>query len=256
VIHPTAIVHPNANIGKAVEVGPFCVVGEHVTLAPGAKLLAHVVVNGRTSIGADAVIHPFSSIGAPSQDRKADLDEIAYTTIGDRTVIREYVSIHRGTGPNSVTSVGNDSLLLAYVHVAHNCRIGNFVTMSNLAQLAGQCVVEDYAGIGGMAGLHQGVRVGKFAFVGGYTKIGRDVPPYFLTDGNPPAVYGLNTVGLRRHGFSREAFAELKEAYKILYRSERNVSQAVAALRETVTTDEGRELLAFLEADSERGILK
>jgi len=256
VIHPTAIVHPSANIGKAVEVGPYCVVGEHVTLAAGAKLLAHVVVNGRTTIGQDAVIHPFSSIGAPSQDRKAELDEISYTTIGDRTVIREYVSIHRGTGHDSVTSVGSDSLLLAYVHIAHNCRIGNFVTMSNLAQLAGQVVVEDYAGIGGMAGIHQGVRVGKYAFVGGYAKIGRDVPPYFLTDGNPPAVYGLNTVGLRRHGFSRETFAELKEAYKIIYRSERNVSQAVAALRETVKTDEGRALLAFLEADSERGILK
>jgi UDP-N-acetylglucosamine acyltransferase len=256
VIHPSSIVHPNANLARTAEVGPYCVVGEHVTINAGAKLLAHVVVNGRTTIGADAVIHPFCSIGAPSQDRKAEDDEIAFTTIGERTVIREYVSIHRGTGPNSVTSVGNDSLLLAYVHVAHNCRIGNFVTMSNLAQLAGQVQVDDYAGIGGMAGVHQGVRVGKYAFVGGYTKIGRDVPPYFLTDGNPPAVYGLNTVGLRRHGFSRDVLAELKEAYKILYRSERNVSQAIAALRETVQTDEGRELLAFLEADSERGILK
>ncbi|HEY4439231.1 MAG TPA: acyl-ACP--UDP-N-acetylglucosamine O-acyltransferase [Candidatus Elarobacter sp.] len=255
-IHPSSIVHPNANLARTAEVGPYCVVGEHVTINAGAKLLAHVVVNGRTTIGADAVIHPFCSIGAPSQDRKAEDDEIAFTTIGERTVIREYVSIHRGTGPNSVTSVGNDSLLLAYVHVAHNCRIGNFVTMSNLAQLAGQVQVDDYAGIGGMAGVHQGVRVGKYAFVGGYTKIGRDVPPYFLTDGNPPAVYGLNTVGLRRHGFSRDVLAELKEAYKILYRSERNVSQAIAALRETVQTDEGRELLAFLEADSERGILK
>lgn len=255
-IHPTAIVHPNANVGRGVEIGPYCIVGEHVTLGAGATLLAHVIVNGRTTIGQNAVIHPFASIGAPSQDRKADLDEIAYTTIGDRTVIREYVSIHRGTGPNSVTSVGSDSLLLAYVHIAHNCRIGNFVTMSNLAQLAGQVVVEDHAGIGGMAGIHQGVRIGRHAFVGGFAKIGRDVPPYFLADGNPPAVYGLNTVGLRRHGFSREALAELKDAYKTLYRSERNVSQAVAALRETVKTDEGRNLLAFLEADSERGILK
>jgi UDP-N-acetylglucosamine acyltransferase len=256
VIHPTAIVHPNANIGKSVEIGPYSVVGEHVSIGAGAKLLAHVVVNGRTTIGADAVIYPFASIGAPSQDRKAEVDEVSYTTIGDRTVIREYVSIHRGTGHNSVTSVGSDSLLLAYVHIAHNCRIGNFVTMSNLAQLAGQVTVEDYAGIGGMAGIHQGVRVGRYAFVGGYTKVGRDVPPFLLTDGNPPAVYGLNSVGLRRHGFSKEALAELKEAYKIIYRSERNVSQAVAALRETVKTEEGCALLAFLEAPSERGILK
>jgi UDP-N-acetylglucosamine acyltransferase len=256
VIHPTAVVHPNANIAKYVEIGPYCVIGEHVSIGAGAKLLAHVVVNGRTTIGADAVIYPFASIGAPSQDRKAEVDEVSFTTIGERTVIREYVSIHRGTGHNSVTSVGDDSLLLAYVHIAHNCRIGNFVTMSNLAQLAGQVVVEDHAGIGGMAGVHQGVRVGQFAFVGGYTKVGRDVPPFFLTDGNPPAVYGLNSVGLRRHGFSKEALAELKEAYKIIYRSERNVSQAVAALRETVKTEEGCSLLAFLEAPSERGILK
>jgi UDP-N-acetylglucosamine acyltransferase len=256
VIHSTAIVHPSATLGKGVEVGPYCIVGEHVTLEAGAKLLAHVVVNGRTTIGTDAVVHPFASIGAPSQDRKAEVEEIAYTTIGARTVIREYVSIHRGTGPNSVTSVGDDSLLLAYVHVAHNCRIGNFVTMSNLAQLAGQVVVEDYAGIGGMAGIHQGTRIGRYAFVGGFTKIGRDLPPYFLVDGNPPVVYGLNTVGLRRHGLTREALAELKSAYKTLYRSELNVSQAIAALRDSVQTPEGRNLLAFLEADSERGILK
>jgi UDP-N-acetylglucosamine acyltransferase len=256
VIHPTAIVHPNAEMGKNVEIGPYCVVGEHVKIGARAILLAHVVITGRTSIGEDSVIHPFASIGAPSQDRKADLEEIAYTTIGARTVIREYVSIHRGTGPNSVTSVGDDTLLLAYVHIAHNCRIGNHVTMSNLAQIAGQVVVEDYAGIGGMAGIHQDVRIGRYAFVGGYAKLARDVPPFFLVDGNPPAVYGLNSVGLRRHGFPRETLAELKDAYKIIYRSERNISQAVTALRETVKTGEGRALLEFLEAPSERGILK
>jgi UDP-N-acetylglucosamine acyltransferase len=256
VIHATAIVHPGANIGPGVEIGPYCLVGEHVTLGARTKLLGHVVINGRTTVGEDAVIYPFASIGAPSQDRKATLDEVAYTTIGDRTVVREYVSIHRGTGPGSVTAVGSDSLLLAYVHIAHNCRIGNFVTMSNLAQIAGQVTIDDYAGIGGMAGVHQGVRIGRYAFVGGYTKIVRDVPPYFLADGNPASVYGLNAVGLRRRGMAREALAELKDAYKIIYRSERNVSQAIEALRESVQTDEGRALLAFLEADSERGILK
>lgn len=255
-IHPTAIVHPNAEIARNVEVGPYCVIGEHVKIAARAVLLAHVVINGRTSIGEDTMIHPFASIGTPSQDRKAEADEVAYTQIGARTVIREYVSIHRGTGQNSVTAVGDDTLLLAYVHVAHNCRIGNHVTMSNMAQLAGQVVVEDYAGIGGMAGIHQDVRIGRYAFVGGYCKLGRDLPPYFLADGNPPEVYGLNSVGLRRHGFSREALAELKDAYKTLYRSERNISQAIAVLRETVKTDEGKALLAFLESRSERGILK
>jgi UDP-N-acetylglucosamine acyltransferase len=254
-IHPTAIVHPSAHVARSAEIGPFCLIGEHVSIGDGAKLLAHVVINGHTTIGEEAVVYPFASIGAPSQDRKA-ADEVAYTTIGRRTVVREYVSIHRATGESQVTSVGSDCLLLAYVHIAHNCTIGDFVTMSNLAQLAGHCTVEDYAGIGGMAGVHQFVRIGRHAFVGGYTKVVRDVPPYFLIEGNPAEVYGLNSAGLRRHGFSAESLHELKEAYKTIYRSDRNLSQAIASLRETVATDDGRALLAFLEADSNRGIMK
>ena len=256
-IHPTAIVHPNVVIGKGVEVGPYCIVGEHVSIGARTKLLAHVVVTGRTTIGEDSVLHPFCNIGAPSQDRKAEEGELSYTTIGSRTVIREYASVHRGSADaGGVTSVGDDCLLLAYTHVAHNCRVGSHVTMSNLAQLAGHVIVEDYAVVGAIAGVHQFVRIGRHAFVGGYTKIVRDLPPFFLAEGNPAEVYGLNAVGLRRAGFPRETLAELKDAYKTIYRSEKNVSQAIAALRETVRTDEGRALLAFLEAPSERGILK
>jgi UDP-N-acetylglucosamine acyltransferase len=257
VIHPSAIVHPGAKIGRGAEIGPFCVVGEHVVLGARAKLLAHVVVNGRTTIGEDAVIYPFASLGAPSQDRKAVEGELAYTTIGARTVIREYVSIHRGTAEaGGVTSVGDDCLVLAYGHIAHNCTIGNNVTMSNMAQIAGHVVVEDHALVGAMAGIHQFVRIGRYAFVGGYTKLVSDLPPYLLCDGNPAKVYGLNAVGLRRAGFARESLAELKDAYKTIYRSERNVSQAVAALRESARSEEVRALLAFLEAPSERGIIK
>ncbi len=256
-IHPSAIVHPSANLSKTVDIGPYCVVGEYVTIGARANLLAHVVVTGRTTIGEDTVIHPFATIGAPSQDRKAEENEVAYTTIGARTVVREYTSIHRGSaGAGGVTSVGDDCLLLAYTHIAHNCRVGNHVTMSNLAQLAGHVIVEDHALIGAMAGVHQFVRIGRYSFVGGYAKLGRDLPPYFLCDGDPPKVYGLNAVGLRRAGFSREALIELKDAYKTVYHSEKNVSQAIVALRETVKTDEGRTLLAFLEGPSERGILK
>ncbi|MEA2690591.1 MAG: UDP-N-acetylglucosamine acyltransferase [Candidatus Eremiobacteraeota bacterium] len=256
-IHPSAIVHPNANIAKNADIGPYCVLGEHVTIGARAALLAHVVVTGRTSIGEDTVIHPFATIGGPSQDRKALEGEISHTTIGARTVIREYVSIHRGSADaGGLTSVGDDCLILAYAHVAHNCRVGNNVTMSNLAQLAGHVVVEDHALISAMAGVHQFVRIGRYSFVGGYSKLGRDLPPYFLCDGNPPEVYGLNLVGLRRAGFARESLTELKEAYKTIYQSDKNVSQAVTALRETVRTEEGRTLLAFLEAGSERGILK
>lgn len=254
-IHPSAIVHPSAKIDRTAEIGPFCLVGEHVTIGERTKLLAHVVVNGHTTIGADSVIHPFASVGATSQDRKA-ADEIAYTTIGDRTVIREYASVHRATGAGETTSIGDGCLLLAYSHVAHNCRIGNDVTMSNLAQLAGHVVVEDHAGLGGMAGAHQGVRIGAHAFVGGMTKLVRDVPPFFLAEGNPAQVYGLNSVGLRRRGFAADVMTELKDAYKIIYRSDRNLRQAIEALREMVQTDAGRSLLTFLEAPSERGVLK
>jgi len=253
-IHSTAIVHPNAQIGRDVEIGPYCIVGANVAIGARSVLLAHVVVNGHTTIGEDVHIHPFATVGTPSQDRKAISGEVAYTEIGDRTVLREYVSIQRGTGEGSVTRIGSDSLLLAYVHIAHNCVVGSHVTMSNLAQLAGHVTVEDYATIGGEAGVHQFVRVGRYAFVGGMTRLVRDAPPYFLVEGNPAKVYGLNTVGLRRANFDEETLADLKACYKVLYRSGRNVSQAVEVLREQVASDAGRELLAFIETASERGI--
>jgi UDP-N-acetylglucosamine acyltransferase len=252
-LHPFAIVHPNAVVGRGSEVGPFCVVGENVTIGQRTRLLAHVVVNGRTTIGDDCTIHPFASIGAPSQDRKSE-GEVSYTTIGNRTVIREYVSIHRATGEGEKTSVGDDCLLLAYVHIAHNCHIGNGVTMSNLAQLSGHVVVEDNANIGGATGVHQFVRIGRSAMLGGMSKIVRDCPPYFLTEGNPAKVWGINAVGLRRAGFDSKTTVELKEAYKLIYRSEMNMSQALEAVRAMVQTDAGRHLVAFIEAPSDRGI--
>ena len=254
-IHPTAVVHPNAKIAKGAEIGPFCLVGENVAIGEGTKLYGHVVVNGWTSIGNDCLIYPFSTIGAASQDRKY-VGERAYTKVGNRTTIREYVSIQRATGEEETTSVGNDCLLLAYVHIAHNCRVGNGVTMSNLAQLAGHVIVEDHASVGGMAGVHQFVRIGRYGFIGGYTKLVRDVPPFLLIEGSPAKAYGLNSVGLKRAGMSSEVLAELKECYKILYRSQRNITQALEVLKTTVATEEGREFVAFLENESSRGILK
>ncbi|MEO6990369.1 MAG: acyl-ACP--UDP-N-acetylglucosamine O-acyltransferase [Candidatus Baltobacteraceae bacterium] len=254
-VHPTAVVHPTARIGRGVEVGPYCIVGDSVAIGAGTRLLAHVVVNGHTTIGEDCTIHPFCSIGAVSQDRKFG-GERSFTTIGDRTVIREYVSVHRATGEGEVTSIGHDCLLLAYVHIAHNCRIGDGVTMSSTAQLAGHVVIDDHANIGGMTGMHQFLRVGAYAMVGGMSKLTRDVPPFFLAEGNPAQVYGLNSVGLRRAQFAPETVAELKECYKLMYRSGRNLSQALAEIKDIVTTDAGRRLVAFVEAPSERGILK
>jgi UDP-N-acetylglucosamine acyltransferase len=253
-IHPSAVVHPHAQIAGTADIGPFCIIGDAVTIGEHTRLLANVIVNGHTTIGDEVTVYPFATIGAPSQDRKAK-EEIAFTTIGHRTVLREYVSVQRATGEGETTSVGDDCLLLAYAHVAHNCRVGNFVTMSNLAQLAGHTIVEDHAGIGGMAGVHQYVRIGRHAFVGGMCKLTRDVPPFMLAEGQPAEIHGLNSVGLRRAGFPADGFAELKEIFKTVYRSDRNLSQALVAVREMVRTDEGREFLRFVEAESHRGIV-
>jgi len=254
-IHPTAIVHPNANIARGVDIGPFCLVGENVSIGKGTVLQAHVVINGWTSIGEDCEIYPFATIGASSQDRKYT-GERAFTKIGNRTVLREYVSVQRATGEDQATAVGDDCLLLAYVHIAHNCVLGNHVTMSNLAQLAGHVEVGDFVTIGGQAGVHQFTRIGRYAMVGGASKITKDVPPFFLIEGNPAEPYGLNSVGLRRAGFTVEERNEIKKFYKILYNPKLNVSQAVEEMKAEASSDPGRELVAFLEAPSQRGILK
>ena len=253
--HPTAIVHPGAKIARGVEIGPYCIVGENVTIGRGTVLQAHVVVNGWTAIGEDCQLYPFATIGAASQDRKY-VGERAYTKIGNRTILREYVSVQRGTGEESVTAVGDDCLLLAYVHIAHNCVIGDSVIMSNLAQLAGHCEVGDFAVIGGQVGAHQFSRIGRYAMVGGASKVTKDVPPFFLVEGSPAEPNGLNSVGLRRAGFSLEERSEIKKFYKLLYASKLNVSQALDAMRAEVSTDSGREIVAFLEAPSHRGIAK
>jgi UDP-N-acetylglucosamine acyltransferase len=254
-IHKSAIVHPSAKVGIGTEIGPFCIVGENVTIGSHTVLQAHVIVNGWTEIGDECEIFPFATIGASSQDRKYS-GERAFTKIGSRTVLREYVSVQRATGADEITSVGDDCLLLAYVHIAHNCVVGNSVTMSNLAQLAGHVEIGDYATIGGQAGIHQFTRIGRYAMVGGASKLTKDAAPFFLVEGNPARAYGLNSVGLRRAGFTVEERNQIKKFYKILYDPKLNVSQAIDAMKAEVSSDPGRELIAFLEAPSERGVLK
>jgi UDP-N-acetylglucosamine acyltransferase len=255
VIHATAIVHPRSKIARSAEIGPYCIIGEHVTIGAGSILQAHVVVNGWTEIGEDCRIFPFATIGAASQDRKYE-GERSFTRVGNRTTVREYVSIQRATGLDEVTAVGEDCLLLAYVHIAHNCVLGNNITMSNLAQLAGHVAIDDYATIGGQAGVHQFTRIGRYAMVGGASKVTKDVPPFFLIEGNPAEPYGLNSVGLRRAGFTVAERNEIKKFYKLLYNPKMNVSQAVEAMKAEAATEPGREIVAFLEAPSQRGILK
>lgn len=253
-VHPTAIVHPGAQLARGVEIGPYCLVGEHVKIGEGTRLLANVVMNGFTTVGKHCEFHPFTVIGATSQDKKYR-GEVSKVRIGDRNIIREFVTIHRGTGEGSETFIGNDNLLLAYVHIAHNCKIGDHVVMSNSSQLAGHVTVEDFAGIGGMVGVHQFVRIGKMAFIGGYSKLLKDVPPYFMIQGNPGSVRGLNIEGMKRRGVAREAVNELKDAYRQLYRSEDRRSAVVDQLRGALTTPEGRELITFLTYPTDRGIV-
>ena len=251
-IHPTSVVHPQASIGRDVEIGPYCLIGEHVSIGDGTKLLANVVVQGHTQIGADNLIYPFAVIGGTSQDKKFR-GEVSYVRIGDRNQIREYVTINRGTEAQSATTIGSDCHLLAYVHIAHDCRIGDRVVMSNLTQLAGHCTVGDGANIGGMVGVHQFVRIGRLAFIGGRSKILKDCPPFMLVEGNPAWVRGLNRVGLKRQEVSAAAQSELKDAYRTLFMGDDTLSSAVDQLRARVTTSEGKELVAFFADGSERG---
>lgn len=250
--HPTAIIHPKATIGHDVEVGPYCMIGAHVRIGDATKLLGNVIVQGYTEIGSENIIHPFTVIGGPSQDKKYR-GEVSYVRIGDRNQIREYVSINRGTDAGSATTIGSDCYLLSYVHIAHDCRIGDGVIMSNLTQLAGHCVVGDGANISGMVGVHQFVRIGRLAFIGGRSGILKDCPPFMLVAGNPAWVRGLNKVGLKRHQVSERAQAELKEAYRMLYMGDDAFSVVVERLRDMVTTPEGKELVAFFSNGSSRG---
>jgi len=251
-IHPTAVVHPRASIGRDVEIGPYCLIGQDVSIGDGTKLLANVVVQGHTQIGADNVIYPFAVIGGTSQDKKYR-GEVSYVRIGDGNQIREYVTINRGTEAQSETTVGSDCHLLAYVHIAHDCRIGDRVVMSNLTQLAGHISVGDGANIGGMVGVHQFVRIGRLAFIGGRSKILKDCPPFMLVEGNPAWVRGLNRVGLKRQEVSPQAQAELKDAFRTIFMGGETMSTAVDHLRGRLTTPEGKELVAFFADGSERG---
>ncbi len=254
-IHPTAVISPGAKLGKDVKIGPYAVVGEHVTIGDGTQVMAHAVLTGWTGIGKDCIIYPGAVIGSEPQDLKFK-GEKSYVFIGDRTTIRECATIHRGCGPESETRVGNDCLLMAYTHVAHNCLVGNNVIMANSAMIAGHVVVEDRVVIGGITGVHQFVRIGRNAMIGGASKLVQDVVPYTIVDGHPAKVSGLNNVGIARAGISIEARRNIKQAYKILYRSGLSLSQAIVVIEQEVDScDEIEHFLRFLR-NAERGICR
>lgn len=254
-IHETAVVHPNARLGKDVEIGPYAVIGEHVLIGDGTRIGAHVVIDGWTSIGKNCVIFPSASIGTEPQDLKFR-GEKSYVFIGDNTQVREFTTVNRATGEGEETRIGANCLLQAYAHVAHNCVIGNHVVMSSAAMLAGHVVVEDRAVIGGKAGVHQFVKIGRNAMVGGTSKVVQDVPPFVIVDGNPARVAGLNNVGIARAGVSDVARRNLKKGYKILYRSGLSLTQAIAVMEQELDScEEIEHFLRFLR-NAERGVCR
>ncbi len=254
-IHPTAVIDPAAEIGSEVAIGPLCVVGAGVRIGNGCELRSHVTITGPAEVGENNLFFPFSSIGERSQDLKYE-GEPTHLRIGNGNSFREFCTVNRGTAPGSTTTIGDDNHFLAYSHVAHDCTIGNNVIFSNNGTVAGHVVVEDYAVLGGLSGVHQFCRLGRHSIVGGCTKIVQDVPPYMIADGNPAEVRGINQVGLERRGFTPEAIRLLREAYRRIYRSDRNVKQSLQVIQEELEqTAEIRELLSFIES-SERGIIR
>src|ERR671913_1222247 len=233
-IHPTAVVSPGARIGYDCFIGPYCIVGDEVQLGDGVRLESHCVIDGRTSIGAGTHVFPFVSIGLASQDLKYK-GEPSETRIGERKKKREFVTSHRGTaGGGMLTKTGDDCLIMAQAHIAHDCLIGDGVIMANAATLAGHVVIEDRANIGAYSGVHQFCRVGKEAYIGGYSVVVKDALPYALTVGNHARCYGLNTTGLKRRGHSRDAIKSLHRAFHLLLASKLNTSQAVEKIREEI----------------------
>ncbi len=254
-IHPSAVVHPDAQIGSNCHIGPFCVIGQHVTLGPECRLHSHVVIDGHTTLGVSNELFPFAAIGLKTQDLKWK-GGVTRTVIGDHNVFRENTTVHSATNDGDATIIGSHNHFLAYTHIAHDCRVGNHIVMSNVGTLAGHVFVEDHAIIGGLAAVHQFCRIGRMSIIGGCAKVVQDVPPYMIVDGNPGETKGLNKVGMERNGISAEAQAALKKAYKILFREGLTVSNALTKIEaEVPVLPEIQHLIAFART-SERGLAK
>ena len=255
-IHNTAIVSPKAKIGADCYIGAFCVVGDEVSLGERVRLESHVVIDGKTSVGDETRIFPFASIGLAPQDLKYKGEPTA-TEIGRRNNIREFVTIHRGTaGGGGLTRIGDDNLFMAQAHVAHDCQIGNEVIMANAATLAGHVEIADRANVGAYSGVHQFCRIGREAFVGGYSVVVKDALPFAISQGNHAKCYGLNRLGMKRRGYPKETIEKLHHAYHLLLSSKLNTTQAVERIKAEISgCAEVDYLVEFIET-SKRGVVK
>lgn len=252
-IHPTALIAPGAKIGEGVSIGAYSVIGEQVVIADGCWVGPHVSIDGNTTIGAGSRVYQFASIGGPPQDISYQ-GENTTVQIGSKVMIREYVTIHRGTARGrGTTIIGDNCFLMAYCHVAHDCTLGEGVIMANAAHLGGHIEIGDRAILGGLVAVHQFVRVGEYALVGGVSGVAKDVPPYTLASGARIYVYGLNEVGLRRNGFPRETILKLKRAFKIAFRSGLKIEDSVAKIRSEMSDIPQAMKFADFLASSRRG---
>jgi len=255
-IHPTALISPDATLEEGVEVGPYSIVGPDVHIGKNTVIAPHVVIESRTDIGEGCRISQFASIGGVPQDLKYRGEETR-VVIGSHNTIREFVTINRATISDiGVTIIGDHNLLMAYCHVAHNCKLGNHIVMANAANLAGHIHVEDFAIIGGLTGIHQFTRIGAHCIIGGASAVTKDIPPFVMASGNFAKLYGLNMIGLKRRGFPDETIGAIKEAYRIVFRSSLLLSAAIKKVEEVVEDlPEVRQFLDFIRK-SERGICR
>ncbi len=253
-IHPTAIIDRKAQVAEDVEIGPWAMVGPGCVIGSGSVLHARSTLDENVTLGEQVAVGIGSILGGAPQDLKFR-GEVTTVEIGDHTTIREYVTVNRGTAQSFRTTVGKHCFLMSYVHIAHDCHVGDHVIMSNGTQFAGHVTVEDYVIISGLCAVHQFGKIGRHAFIGGMTRVAKDIPPFVKAVGNPVKLYGLNSVGLQRRGFSEEVISELKKAYRLFFRSELNVSQALLqAASELKPFPEVKALMDFVEA-SGRGVV-
>ncbi len=253
--HPTAIVDPKAKIGGGVTIGPYAVVYDDVVIGDGCQIGSHVLIHAGTRMGQNCRVFNGAVLGTDPQDLKY-AGEKTTLEIGDDTTVREFCTLNRGSSHRMKTIVGSKTLLMAYVHIAHDCIIGNNVILANAVNMAGHVTIEDYVSIGGMTPIHQFVKIGKHSFIGGGLRVSKDVPPYILAADDPLTYEGINRVGLSRRGFSSEILTQLRRAYKLIYRSKLNVSQALNQIESTMELiPEIQDIIEFIKT-SERGIIK